>query len=167
MLRRPPPSVPASQLLICVWVSLSLSVPNFHLSELPPEHHPPTPQTPELRAPTRTLTKEVEFEKLTASEPRGCPLIPFNHLDKTGETEAQFEKGEKSTDKYKCHHLNPGQPFPSWGWRLQFPRDEMSDPRVGGELPQPRKQAVTQIDLGQGCRRKGNAGETGTKVLPS
>lgn len=35
---------------------------------------PPNPQTPELRAPTRTLTKEVEFEKITASEPWGCPI---------------------------------------------------------------------------------------------
>lgn len=32
-------------------------------------------------------------------------LIPLNPLDKAGETEAQFEKREKSMDKYKCHHL--------------------------------------------------------------
>lgn len=38
---RPPPSVSASQLLICVWVSLSLSPPYCHLSELPPGPHRP------------------------------------------------------------------------------------------------------------------------------
>lgn len=68
---RPPPSVPVSQLLVCVWVSLSLSVSYLHLSELPSE----ALQTPELRAPTRTLTKELEFEKSAASEPWGCPVL--------------------------------------------------------------------------------------------
>lgn len=72
-----------------------------------------------------------------------CPvldttLIPFNSLDKVGQTGAQFEKGEKSVDEYKCCHSNPGQPLPSLGRRLQI--FEMSDARVGGELPQTRKQ---------------------------
>lgn len=35
-------------------------------------------------------------------------LIPFNSLDRVGETKAQFKKGEKSVKEYKCHHSNPG-----------------------------------------------------------
>lgn len=42
---RPPSSVSASQLLICVWVSLGLSLPDSHLSKLP---HGPL-ETPELQ----------------------------------------------------------------------------------------------------------------------
>lgn len=73
-----------------------------------------------------------------------CPvldttLIPFNSVDKVGETGAWFEKGEKSVDEGKCCHSNPGQPLPSLGWRLQIFL-EMSDAQVGGELPQTRKQ---------------------------
>lgn len=58
------PSVSVSQLL-CVWVSLHLSLPYRHLSELPSEPL----QTPEFRAPTRTVTKG--FEPRRASESWG------------------------------------------------------------------------------------------------
>lgn len=52
----PSPSVSTSQLLSCVWVPLSLSLPYPHLSELPPG----PVETPEFRAPTKTVTKEFE-----------------------------------------------------------------------------------------------------------
>lgn len=54
MFFRPPPSVSASQLLIRVWVSLILSLPYTHFSELPPRPL----ETPGPRAPARTVTKE-------------------------------------------------------------------------------------------------------------
>lgn len=37
---------------------------------------------------------------------------------------------------------------------------------MGGELSQPRKQMLTQSDLGSGPGRKGDAGETGANVPP-
>ena len=69
------------------------------------------------------------------------PVIPLNPLDHAGETEARVEKREKWVDEHKCHHSNPGQPVPNLGWRLQIFL-EMSDTRVGGELPQTRKQTA-------------------------
>lgn len=64
--------------------------------------------------------------------------IPFNPLNQAGETEAQFEKGEKLVDE---HHANSGQPLPNLGWQLQIFL-EMSDARVGGEHSQTRKQTA-------------------------
>lgn len=68
-------------------------------------------------------------------------LIPLSPLDHTGETEAGFEKREKWVDEPKRCYSNPGQPVPNLGRRLQIFL-EMSDARVGGELPQTRKQTV-------------------------
>lgn len=53
-------------------------------------------------------------------------LIPLNPLDKAGETEAQFEKGEingLSMSAIIRTQASPPCP-PSLGRRLQFPRDE-------------------------------------------
>lgn len=120
MLPRPPPSVCASQFLICVWVSLSLSLPYPDLSELPPG----SPETPEFRAQARTLSWGlVGAEMNICIQSPGFPLmvgegrrVPVLVLTQYPMPPSRQGWGHRISlgvgvlmAEYKTHHLNPDQ----------------------------------------------------------